>query len=412
MTQVAIQGSATSGSWNSATPTIDTPAGSDGHTQLMLLTWDSGGSVVAPTISGFTLKSETNQSGTANRMAVYSKAISGSVSAGSVSPTFSASVYGEYWVADFNGTLPGTVSLEQFTSYSVTQTIPATTAAEAESLHLTSMSSAGWPRTVAAVSGYTEALDAFQYTAAQGVWLGVNHKAVGAGAVAASDWTLYDEYGSGYSDEQVNYLSIVLAPIGGGSGAGTFTVSADFPVPTITITRVGSGSVEVDETDTIDVTVVDQYGAALPGVTVSADGGSGAQAFTVGTITATDTAGEASFTITAASPGTGYLVCTAGASVSNTLTIPVVAAPSGTPTVSTTWVFDDVPFASQSLSYVVKASDKTVVTDGTDTTDADGVLEIAVAGHSGEKLLVQVENLGVAMTTAGKVHGSQVATAT
>lgn len=84
----------------------------------------------------------------------------------------------------------------------------------------------------------------------------------------------------------------------------------------------------------------------------------------------------------------------------------------GTTTVSTTWVFEGVAYASQSLDYIVKAADNTILASGTASTNGSGVLTISIdAVYSGLPVLVHVENVGSAMTTAGKVHGTQVVTA-
>lgn len=81
----------------------------------------------------------------------------------------------------------------------------------------------------------------------------------------------------------------------------------------------------------------------------------------------------------------------------------------GTTTVSTTWVFGGMPFANQSLDYVVKSGTNSIVTFGTATTNVSGVLTINVpAAYSGQKLVVQVENVGIDDATTGKAHGTQV----
>lgn len=81
-------------------------------------------------------------------------------------------------------------------------------------------------------------------------------------------------------------------------------------------------------------------------------------------------------------------------------------------TVSTTWIFEGSAYASQSLDYIVKASDNTILASGTAATNTSGVLTIAIdASYSGQKVLVHVENVGSDMTTSGKRHGTQVVTA-
>lgn len=81
-------------------------------------------------------------------------------------------------------------------------------------------------------------------------------------------------------------------------------------------------------------------------------------------------------------------------------------------TVSTTWIFSGAAYASQSLDYIVKSADNTIIASGTASTNGSGVLTISIdAVYSGQKVLVHVENVGTAMTTAGKVHGTQVVTA-
>lgn len=210
--QVAIQAGAKSGTWsNTATPTLDTPAGAAGESQLLIATFSPGGTVSAPTISGWTLEAESFITGSDNRMAVYSRTLGSATAAGTASPTFSGATYGIYWAASINGT-PGTISLAQDSTWSNPVGIPSTSALADLSLHLVAVASADWPRSVAAVSGYTEAYDNFAYSASQGLWLGVNHKAVSSGTVAASEWPLYDETGNTLSAEQVIKLSLVLAP--------------------------------------------------------------------------------------------------------------------------------------------------------------------------------------------------------
>lgn len=83
-----------------------------------------------------------------------------------------------------------------------------------------------------------------------------------------------------------------------------------------------------------------------------------------------------------------------------------------TVTLTTTWVFSGAAFASQALGYVVKDSDDLVIASGSATTDGSGVLTVDVPGsYNGQKLLIHVENVSSSMTTSGKVHGTQVATA-
>lgn len=83
-----------------------------------------------------------------------------------------------------------------------------------------------------------------------------------------------------------------------------------------------------------------------------------------------------------------------------------------TTTVTTTWIFGGAAFASQSLDYVVKSPDNTIIASGTAATNGAGELVLTIdAIYSGLPVLVHVENVGTAMTTTGKVHGTQVATA-
>jgi len=100
------------------------------------------------------------------------------------------------------------------------------------------------------------------------------------------------------------------------------------------------------------------------------------------------------------------------ANIYATATVTVAGAQSGTTTVSSTWVFSGAAYASQPLDYIVKSADNTILASGTATTNASGVLTVSIsAAYSGQKVLVHVENVGSAMTTAGKVHGTQVVTA-
>lgn len=84
----------------------------------------------------------------------------------------------------------------------------------------------------------------------------------------------------------------------------------------------------------------------------------------------------------------------------------------GTTTIATTWVFGGVVFANQSLDYVVKGPANQILASGTASTDGSGVLTVSISDdYSGQKVLVQVENVSTDMVTTGRVHGSQVATA-
>jgi len=83
-----------------------------------------------------------------------------------------------------------------------------------------------------------------------------------------------------------------------------------------------------------------------------------------------------------------------------------------TTTVSTTWIFSGAAYASQALDYIVKAADNTILASGTASTNGSGVLTVSIdAIYSGQKVIVHVENVSTDMTTAGKVHGTQVVTA-
>lgn len=323
MTQVALQGAVTGNKWATATatPTVNTPAGSSGHQQLLILTWDSGDTVVAPAISGWTLRGQVFQTGTANRLAAYTRVLSAGVAAGVASVTFSAAVYGQYECGSFNGVI-GAITFGSCTGFLGSQTVPATTSASAESLRLAAMASANWPRTIGPVSGYTEAYDDYCYTASQGTALAVEHKAVSAGAVASTSWTIYDTDGTTASEDQTNYLSVVVSPP---STSGTITVTADFPVATaITLSRAGSGSLAASAADTVTATVLDQNGAPIRNAQLVAGAVAGG-VFTVGAIPLTNAAGVASFTVTGAVVGTAALVVSVGGANSNALDISVAA---------------------------------------------------------------------------------------
>jgi len=104
---------------------------------------------------------------------------------------------------------------------------------------------------------------------------------------------------------------------------------------------------------------------------------------------------------------------TTTASYYDTAVITVSGSGVGTTTVTTDpWIFDGVAFANQSLDYVVKSSDNTIIASGTQATNGSGELVLTIdASYSGQKVIVHIENVGTAMTTTGKVHGTQVPTA-
>ena len=82
-----------------------------------------------------------------------------------------------------------------------------------------------------------------------------------------------------------------------------------------------------------------------------------------------------------------------------------------TTSVTTNWVYEGVPFANQSLDYIVRNSNNVVITSGTDTTDVNGNLVIIIdAIYLNQTVLVHVENVTTTMNTSGKVHGCQPAT--
>lgn len=84
-----------------------------------------------------------------------------------------------------------------------------------------------------------------------------------------------------------------------------------------------------------------------------------------------------------------------GALVPATITIPITRA--------------GVPLALLALDYWIINSADEVIASGTTTTDADGILSITIsAGYSGEKVNVVVNNLGLDMSTAGKVQKQYV----
>jgi len=82
-------------------------------------------------------------------------------------------------------------------------------------------------------------------------------------------------------------------------------------------------------------------------------------------------------------------------------------------TVVTTWIFDGVPFANESVDYIVKAGTNEIIATGTATTNGSGVLSISVPGsYLGQKLVVQWENVAADGATSGRFHGTQVVVAT
>ena len=324
MAQVALQTGPTSGNWSSsATPTINTPAGADGERQLLTVTWSSGSGVVAPTISGWTMASEQHVASSQNRTACYSRVISGTVSAGTASPTFSASVSGRYWSGSFNG-IPGSLALTQDTSWSSSRTIPATSSAEDDALHLVIVTSASYPRSVPAVSGYTEVHDAYSFHSGGGVWIGVNRKDVASGSVASSTWTLYEETGTTLAGDQTVYLSVVLTPTPAATGDANITINGQFPVPTtVEIVRAGSGGLAVSGTDTISVSVADQNGDGIRNV-VPQLGTAAGGVYTLSSFDPTNSAGATSATLTGAAIGQASLLLYVGQAYSNELVITVV----------------------------------------------------------------------------------------
>lgn len=226
MAQVAIQGSAKTGDWSSTTtPTVDTPAGSAGHQQLLVMTWDAGSSVSAPSISGWTLAAEEFQSGSANRLAAYTRVLSSAVSAGTASVTFSASTYGQYVCVSLNGVL-GTVTLDPL-SWSENPEVPATSSPADDSLHLVGVSSCNWPRLSGAVSGYTSVYNNYKYTASQGTSLCLFTKDVASGSVAKVTFPLKETDGTTTAGDDVNYFSVVAKPfLPTLSAAGTQDITA------------------------------------------------------------------------------------------------------------------------------------------------------------------------------------------
>ena len=325
MTQVALQGSATSGKWSSsATPTINTPAGSAGHVQILVASWDAGSTVSAPSFSGWTLKDETFQSGTANRKAWYARTLSSDVSAGTVSPTFSAAVYGIYWAGSFNGALQADAGLAQLVTWTNPQVVAATSSPITGSLHLVAMSSANWPRSVTTVTGYTEVYDDYEYTATQGIWLAVNCKDVGEGAVASSSWSLYDETGGSSASDQANYLSAVLVPLAQDvalTGAAA-TASAGTLSPQASYSAAITGGQVAASAGTM--TPVAGFSAALTGDAASAT--AGAAGYTVAVALAGETVSASVGTLSrvasrtlagsAASASVGAAVASRGAALS------------------------------------------------------------------------------------------------
>lgn len=82
-------------------------------------------------------------------------------------------------------------------------------------------------------------------------------------------------------------------------------------------------------------------------------------------------------------------------------------------TLAVTWTFGGAPFANEAFDYVVKTGANEIVKNGTSTTNGSGVQIITIPGtYSGQKLVVHGENVGPDGVTTGKVHGTQVVTAT
>lgn len=81
--------------------------------------------------------------------------------------------------------------------------------------------------------------------------------------------------------------------------------------------------------------------------------------------------------------------------------------------VSTVWTSRGVPFANQSLDYLVQVADDSIIASGTGSTDALGVLTIEVgAQYVGLPVVVSVDNIGSDMGTAGRVWGKAKVTVT
>lgn len=399
MTQVALQSGATSGNWSStATPTLDTPAGADGERQIIIATWSNGSSVSAPSISGWTLAAESHVASSQNRTALYTRTISGSVSAGTASPTFGGACSGRYWAGSFNG-IPVALSLTQDTSWPSSRTIPATSAAENESLHLVIVTSASYPRSVPAVSGYTEAHDAYSYHSGGGVWIGVNRKDVSSGSVASSTWTLYDEAGSAPAGDQTIYASIVFGPIPAGSGTADITIDGEFPIPTeVSITRTTGGTLAVAGTDTVTVAVRDQNGDPIRNV-VAQFGAAAGGVYAIAAFSETDASGQASATLTGAAIGTSPLSVYVGAVYSNELSVTVVGDG-----VSSITAVDVTPASATIGTAGTQQFSATVTGTGTFDSSVTWSVESGVGSISSEGLYTAGSSAGSATVRATSVQ--------
>jgi hypothetical protein len=306
----------TSGAWDTATVTgvVSTPAGTDGQRQLLVLAFSNGSAVSAPTITGWTLEGQNHIATRQNRMATYTRVVSGTATAGAISVGFSATVEANFYCASVSGTV-GTPSVSTDTSWLNDRVIPANTATANNSLHMVAIATASYPRTIRTVTGYTEAVDAYQFTGDGSIGLGLHvlrRSGITAGAVSSISVPMYDYTNTTTTGDQTVYMNVVYSPFVTSVGEGNFTVTAEWPVPSvITPIRTTGGDLAVGATDVVTVTVQDQYGDAIRNATVAVGAASGG-VYTVATVPATNTAGASVFTITGAVAGTAALVPAVG----------------------------------------------------------------------------------------------------
>lgn len=496
MAYPSFRSSLTTRSYSGSTVTVDTPAGAASGDVLTCTFIDAQGSRTLDTLpSGWTIVADDEVSGYSGFWVCKKKLTA--APAASYDFGFSATFYGS---AEMTAWQTGSdVSVTGTPAYSASQPsspydidAAAITVPDNETLLVfigaTRVTTDGVLPAHTAPSGFTERVDSGLSYDVRAITIA--DKQVSSGSSGAHTGTVaWASAGNAYT---VGVL-LAIAPTGGSTQI-SLTGEANCPTVASVSASAASASVTAGNYYDVVVTVRDQEGAVLPGLTGSAASTDTGVA-TVALLAATDSSGQATLRITGVAVGTTTVTATFDGIVSNsvpvtvitgssgavamspqtvtlmqgqtqqfaaglsgdpaatfnwsivsgsgtvssgglytapasdttaivkaalstdssiyaTATVTVVGAQAGTTTVTTTWIFSGVAFASQSLDYVVKSSANVIIASGTASTNASGELVLTIdAAYSGLKVLVHVENVGTAMTTSGKVHGTQVATA-
>lgn len=257
------------------TKSVAYPAGSSGHVQVAFLNITKDITVTPPAGEGWAEDTGGSALPTYTDhfwdLRIFKRTLSGSVSAGSSTWTFSATTQGNIFIV--NSTGPYQIAAwAQISTFQTNHFLPSVTpTGGGDTLWFGCIACSNWPRTHdVGTSGFTEIGDVHDYVA--GLWLGYKNHGLGSATGSSGTITSQDPDTLDPQTERALIVSIIFGPEGGGGGGGggggsipTLSGNAEMPshYAVTSLASTPSGPLSLSAGTVTNVKVVDQNGLEL-----------------------------------------------------------------------------------------------------------------------------------------------------